>query len=422
MHETDEQLTDLGDVVALVLGAVEPLGPVEIDLSESLRSVLAIDVRALEDLPPFDNSAMDGYALRSADVRDAPTELEVVGVIAAGTAPGRGIGPGETMQIMTGAAVPDGADAVGIVERSEPGSRPASVRILDAVEPGQNLRPAGDDLKKGDLGLASGTRLGPAQISLLASVGAGTVLVTRPPKVGVLSTGDELVGAGRPMRLGQIRDSNRPGLLAQLALDGFDAVDLGTKVDDLAEISGAIRHAMTVCDALVTSGGVSMGEFDFVKVAVDEIVGELGGETHQLKVAIRPAKPLSFAVVRPQGRAAFPIFGLPGNPVSSMVSYQVIARRALAKMGGGGDDDARIVTGVAPDGLARHPDGKIHLVRVVARVDETGRICLRSSGAQGSHHLASAALANALAFVPDGSGIEPGGTVRALLTGPLDAD
>jgi molybdenum cofactor synthesis domain-containing protein len=243
---------------------------------------------------------------------------------------------------------------------------------------------------------------------LLASVDATQVSVYPRPKVGVLSTGDELADASVPLGPGQIRDSNRQGLLAALERDGCVGIDLGVRRDDESAISAALRDGVERCDAMLTTGGVSMGEFDFVKVALDALVAEVGGSIYQFKVAIKPAKPLSFAAVAAGGRTV-PVFGLPGNPVSSMVSYQVVALPALRRLAGHRSPIPHRLPAVAVDDLDRRPDGK-----------PDGRIVTRSAGEQGSHQLSALAAANALALVPDGDGVRTGGEVQILLIGQLE--
>jgi molybdenum cofactor synthesis domain-containing protein len=415
-----EVLVPLEDVQRIVLASCPLLNPVEIDLDGSLGFVLAEDVRAPEDLPPFANTAMDGYALIAADTVGAPVELSVIGVLAAGSAPRQAVEPGTAIQIMTGAPMPPGADGVAIVERTEPGSSPDRIRILEHVTPGVYVRAAGSDLHRGDLALAAGTVIGPADVGLLASIDAARFAVHPRPRVGVLSTGDELVGSGTPLELGQIRDSNRLGLLAALQRDGFVGVNLGARRDEEEVISTGLREGVERCDALLTSGGVSMGEFDFVKIALEKLVGEIGGQIHHFKVAIKPAKPLSFAVLATPAGRVIPVFGLPGNPVSSMVSYQVVALPALRKLAGHRSPLPRPIPAVAVEDFERRPDGKLHLLRVVAAMGPDGRIVVRSAGGQASHQLAAMATANALALVPDGAGVVAGGEVLILLTGSLE--
>jgi len=418
MAHDDGDLTPLEEVQALVVGACDPATPRLVALDETLGCVLAGDLVAEEDIPPFANTAMDGYALRSEDTAGAPVELEVVGVLAAGSSSGRPVGKGEAVQIMTGAPLPPGADSVAAVERTEPGAAPGRVLVLDSTVPDQYVRHAGSDLRRGELALRGGTVLGPSQIGLAASTGASSLLVHPRPAVGVFSTGDELVGPGVPLGPGQIRDSNRHALLAALRRDGFVPVDLGVQPDDEASIRAAVVVALDRCDALVTSGGVSMGEFDFVKVVLDRLVAERGGSSYELKVAIKPAKPLSFATVARPGRPPVPIFGLPGNPVSALVSYQVVALPALRRIAGNPSPLPTVLSAIAGEAMPRRPDGKLHLVRVVVTSRPDGCLEVRSSGAQGSHQMASMAAAGGLALVPDGSGVAEGETVGLLL---LDA-
>ena len=298
-----EKLIPLEEVQRVVLGSCVPLGPIDIGLSDALGLVLAEDVHASDDLPPFANSAMDGYAVRSADTTAAPVELSVIGVVAAGFAPSQAVEPGTAVRIMTGAPIPPGADGIAIVERTAPGSSDGKVRILDQVSAGAYIRPAGSDLHQGDLAVAAGRVIGPAHVGLLASVGAARITVHPRVSVGVLSTGDELVAGTVPLQPGQIRDSNRQSLLAALQGDGFVGIDLGVRRDSEEEISAGIRAGVERCDAVLTTGGVSMGEFDFVKTALEALVAELGGQAHQFKVAMKPAKPLSFGIVGAHPRA-----------------------------------------------------------------------------------------------------------------------
>jgi len=419
-RDSVEELVSLEEVQRIVLNSCQPLGPIEIGLADALGFVLAEDVRATDDLPPFANTAMDGYAVRADDTAGAPVELSVLGILRAGSSPTQTVVPGATIQIMTGAPMPPGADGIAIVERTEPGSSLGKVRILDQVAPGAYVRPAGSDLHHGDLAVPEGTVIGPAHVGLLASVAAARIRVHARPRVGVVSTGDELVGDGAPLELGQIRDSNRQGLLAALQRDGFEGVDLGVRRDNEATISAGIRKGIESCDALITSGGVSMGEFDFVKVVLERLVRELGGQVHQFKVAIKPAKPLSFASVVASGGRSVPVFGLPGNPVSSMVSYQVVALPALRILAGHHSPLPHRIPAIAVDDFVRNPDGKLHLLRVIAAMGPDGRIVVRSAGEQGSHQLAALAAANALALVPDGVGITAGSDVQILLTGSLE--
>jgi molybdenum cofactor synthesis domain-containing protein len=343
---------------------------------------------------------MDGYAVQAADT---PGELAVVGMIAAGTSGDVVVGPGQAARIMTGAPMPEGADAVVLVERTRTEGDVVTIEI--EVEAGTSVRGVGEDVQPGDVVVAPGTVLSPGHLGVLASVGVDRVVVHRRPRVGVLSTGDELVTSG-PLGRGQIRDSNRPTLLALVEEAGFEAVDLGVAADDEASVTEAIERAVSSCDAVLTSGGVSMGDLDYVKVVLDRI-----GDMRWMQIAIKPAKPFAFGTV-----GDVPVFGLPGNPVSSMVSFELLARPALRRMAGHASLHRLRVPAVAPDGLRRHADGKIHFARVKVS-QEGGSFVVRSAGGQGSHQLAAMAAADALAVVPDGDGIPSGGTVDVLLLG-----
>jgi len=393
---------------AVILAACPPLEPVDLPLLGALGRVTAEPVVAGHDVPSFTNSAMDGFAVRAADTAGAPVTLEVIGTAAAGSGPAFTVGPGQAVRIMTGAIVPDGADAVVMVERTSRASD-GRVTIGATASAGEHLRHPGEDLRAGQVMFEAGTELGPGHLGVLASVGARSVRVGPAARVGVLSTGDELVGSGGDLRPGQIRDSNRPMLLALAAQAGCVAVDLGTAPDDEAAITAALERGVAGCDAILTSGGVSVGDFDYVKVVLDRM-----GEMQWWQVAVRPAKPLAFGTV-----GTTPVFGLPGNPVSSMVSFELFARPALRRMMGHRILHRPHVPAVADDALLRRPDGKLHLVRVVATVGDDGRWHVRSSGGQGSHLLRAMALANALALLPDGDGVPEGGEVDVMLLGTL---
>jgi molybdenum cofactor synthesis domain-containing protein len=392
----------LDEARAYVLARVAPLPAEEVALADALGAVTAEAVVSAEAVPPFPNSAMDGYAVRAADTVGAPVHLRSIGMIAAGSAGDLVVGAGEAARIMTGAPMPDGADSVVLVERTQTDGDVVTIEL--SVEPGTSVRGAGEDVRVGDVVVAAGAVVTPGHLGVLASVGVDRLRVVRRPRVGVLSTGDELVESG-PLAPGQIRDSNRATLLALLRESGFEAVDLGIARDDEASITSAIERAVSECDAVLTSGGVSMGDLDYVKVVLDRI-----GDMRWMQIAIRPAKPFAFGLV-----GEVPVFGLPGNPVSSMVSYELFARPALRTMAGHAVLDRVVVPAVSVDGIRRKADGKIFFARVVASQAPDGSWEVRSAGGQGSHQLAAMAAANALAIVPDGDGVAPGGLVRTML-------
>ena len=397
----------LDEARAHVLDRVKPLTPVRAAADEARGCVLAEPVIATEPIPPFDNSAMDGYAVRAADTASAPVELPVAGVLAAGGDPSAfRVDAGEVVRIMTGAVIPAGADAIVIVEQTEPLDDGRRVRIDVAARPGDHVRVAGDDIRPGDVVIDAGVVLTAAHLGVLASLGVTDVTVVPRPRVGVLSTGDELVEGPTPLRPGQLRDSNRHALLPMLTDAGCEAIDLGLIKDDRAAITRAIEQAVESCDALLTSGGVSMGDFDEVKA----VLSERADDMRWMQIAIRPAKPFAFGLV-----AATPVFGLPGNPVSSMVSFELLARPALRRMAGHANLHRPAVPAVATAPFRRKPDGKVHFVRVLAERDADGVLHVQSAGGQGSHHLTAMARAHALLPLADGDGIEAGDTVRVLL-------
>ncbi|MGI8686386.1 MAG: molybdopterin molybdotransferase MoeA, partial [Acidimicrobiales bacterium] len=347
-------LVDVAAARALVLASCERLPAVTLPLGEALGLVTTTALDAPEAVPPFANTAMDGYAVRAADTAGAPVPLRVVGSLAAGAAPDVAVGPGQAVRIMTGAPMPAGADAVVMVESTTAADDGAAVVIDEAARPGDHVRGAGEDIQAGQEVFPAGTVLSPGHLGVVASTGRTAVEVVRRARVGVLSTGDELVDSGAPLQPGQIRDSNRPMLLGLVRQAGCDAIDLGRCADREDEIRAAVRRGVADCDAVVTSGGVSVGDFDYVKVVLDELSART---MTWMQVAVRPAKPFAFGVV-----AGTPVFGLPGNPVSSMVSFELFARPALLAMMGHPTIDRPKVLALADEPLARRPDGKLHLV------------------------------------------------------------
>lgn len=410
-------MISLDDARTRVLADCRPAEPTVVPVPEAWGRVLAEEVQSAEAVPPFANTAMDGYAVQAADLTAAspeqPTRLTVVGTIAAGQAPDRVVGAGQAVRIMTGAPFPEGADAIAIVETTTPDG-PDGVLITQPVNVGAHIRPAGEDLTAGQPVFAPGTLLGAGHLGVLATAGRTEVRVVPAPRVGVLSTGDELVDDGRPLQPGQIRDSNRLTLLGLLRRDGYVPVDLGIARDDEQEIRARLTEAAATCDAVLTSGGVSMGDFDYVKKVLDEI-----GDMDWMQVAIRPAKPFAFGTVEVAGTGRrTPVFGLPGNPVSSMVSYELLARGGLRQMAGHRADDLQRqpVSAIADDdSLRRRHDARTNYRRVHAEVGADGRYHVRTAGGQASNLLWPMAVADALAVVPPGDGVGQGGEVATLL-------
>ena len=397
-------MVPLEDAQSLVLRACSPLAPARVPRAAASGLVLAEPVVATEEVPPFANTAVDGYAVRAADVAHVPVDLRVVGEISAGDPPDGVVGPGDAIRIMTGAPLPEGADAVVMVEDSERlGDH--GVRLTRSVGVGTAVRAAGDDVHAGDEVFPAGVRVTPPVEAVLASVNAGEVVVHPRARVAVLSTGDELVDDGSPLRPGQIRESNKTMLAGMLAETGCEVVDLGIVRDDEAELERVLRAAVGGCDAIVSSGGVSMGDYDVVKA----VLGRIADMTW-MQIAIKPAKPFAFGTLD-----GVPVFGLPGNPVSSLVSFELLARPALRRMMGYRALTRQSVVALVDVALTRHVDGKVHLMRVNGDFADDGRFHVRPVDAQGSHQLAATAAADAMAVVPDGDGVPAGDEVAVLM-------
>ncbi|MCY4101673.1 MAG: molybdopterin molybdotransferase MoeA [bacterium] len=393
----------LAEAQQVVIDRCAPLPTLTLPLVEALGHVTAGAVAAAEAVPAFDNTAMDGYAVRSADTAAAPVTLEVVDTLAAGRAPDVAVGPGQAVRIMTGAPMPPGADAVIMVERTRALDGGGRMVAEVSVPVGNHVRRAGEDLEVGRVVFEPGEVLQPAHMGVLAGLGIHAISVVRRPRVGVISTGDELVDSSEPLALGQVRDSNRYSLLSLVREAGLEGVDLGLVRDEPEVIRATIARGAATCDAVLTSGGVSMGDYDCVKVVLEEM-----GEMSWMQVAIKPAKPFAFGLV-----GGTPVFGLPGNTVSSMVSFELLARPALRRMMGHSQLHRPRVQATAAAPLRRHPDGKIHFARVVWSY-RRGRYEVRSAGGQGSHQLSSLAAANGLAVLPDGHGADRGDAVELI--------
>lgn len=397
-----------------ILSTVQRLRPSRVSLLEAQGCVLAEDITALVDLPGFDNSAMDGYAVRAADVAGAgprtPAVLDVVGDIAAGDTRELTLPPGRAWRIMTGAPVPAGADAIVPVEDTDGGTE--LVTISAEAAPGRHIRRSGEDVRAGDIVVRSGTRLGPRQIAVVAACGFGDVVVVPPPRVVVVSTGNELVEPGRVPALGQVVDSNSVMLVAAIREMGAVPYRVSGVKDDVDAVLRTLQHQLLRADAIVTTGGVSMGAFDVVK----EGLSRLGTVTFD-QVAMQPGKPQGFGVI---GKHRVPVFTLPGNPVSALVSFEAFVAPALRVMAGRPAREDGGVKAVVTDGWAS-PGGKVQFARVhLARTPS--RHTIRLAGAQGSHVLGGLSDANALAIVPaDVTQVAVGDMLPCLVIGPIDA-
>lgn len=374
---------------AEVLAEVRPLGSEAISIWDASGRILAVDVDAPENVPPFDNSAMDGFAVRGSDVADAGAVLTVIDDLPAGTSPSVEVGAGQAARIMTGAPMPPGADTVVKVEDTESGD--GTVTIAVAVEPGTAVRSAGGDVEEGQSVFTAGTRLTPMHVGVLATLGISSPEVFAKPRVAFMSTGDELASVdGGALAHGMIRDSNRPMLKAMLEDAGVELIDIGVIPDDEGALRAALDEA-SKADVIITTGGVSMGDYDVTKLVLSRDEG-----VQFWKIAMQPAKPLAFGHV---GDALF--FGLPGNPVSVLVSYEQFARPALMKMQGSKGIFRSRTKANADEDLVTDPEKTVFL-RVLITKEVDGLIHVAKSGDQASNVLSAAAAADAFAIVPRG--------------------
>jgi molybdopterin molybdotransferase len=384
----------VADHLSDILSVVRPLTPLDVQLLDAHGCVLVEDVTAPWPLPQFDNSAMDGYAVRAEDVHGAsenePVELPVVADIAAGETEIDAIGPGLAARIMTGAPVPVGADAVVPVEYTDGGT--ARVRITLAAPAGRHLRRVGEDVQAGETVLQAGTFLGAAQVGLLAAVGRDRVKVRPRPRVVVISTGSELVEPGQPVALGQITDSNSYTLTAAAREAGAVGYRVAPVPDDETTLLSLIEDQLVRADVVITSGGVSAGAYDVVK----SVLSELGTVTFD-RVAMQPGMPQGFGTI---GDDATPIFTLPGNPVSAFVSFEVFVRPAIRKMLGVSRLHRPSVKAVLQSTL-RSPEGKRQFARARWQPAPDGSYLVTPLTGQASHMLADLAYANALVVVPE---------------------
>jgi molybdopterin molybdotransferase len=407
----DETSEDVGmisieEARARVLDECNPLPAERLQLREAFNHVVAEDIVATVDVPSFDNSAMDGFALREEDTEGAsaaaPSLFRVVEVIPAGKSSDRTLGPGEAVKIMTGAPLPKGADTV--VPWEEVDEEDGRLFVSRSLERGKHVRGAGEDLRAGEVVIPRGERLGPAQIGVLASLGAQEVLVHRHPRVAVVATGSELVELGREPTAGQIHDSNSYVALAQCSELQLEAERLGIAADDFQTTFELMRRGLEY-DVLITSGGVSVGEFDFVK----EVQEKLGVERRLWGVAMKPGKPLAFGV-----KDGTLVFGVPGNPGAAIISFELFIRPALLRLMGHSRVVRPVRRAILEEDFVNRGD-RTRVLRAVAR-SEGSDLFVRSAGAQGSGVLKTMARANALIFVStDLGGAREGEAVDCVL-------
>ena len=377
------------DARTTILGAVCPLEHITISLERSLNSVLAEDIVAAENIPPFDNAAMDGFAVKSENIQRVPCVLKIVGEIAAGIVASKELQSGEAMSIMTGAKIPSGCDAVVQQEwvEKKDGER---VTIIKPVNKGHNIRSAGADIQSGATVLQAGRRLRPQEIGVLASLGRQFIEVHRRPCVAILATGNEIVEIDTPLTEAKIRNSNAYTLAALVKELDCEVMNLGIARDDRNELKQKIMEGLGA-DLLITTGGVSVGKYDLVI----DVLKEIGAEIKFWKVNIKPGMPLMFALFN-----SIPIFGLPGNPVSSLVTFLQFVKPALQKVMGQKFTDARYKIQAKLDHEIRKNDGKRHFVRGILE-SKNGALRVRSTGSQISNILSSLAKANCLIILPE---------------------
>lgn len=390
-----------------ILEKVPQLQHERVFLADALNRVLAEDVCAHRDQPPWDNTAVDGFAVRAADTQGAsegnPKTLSVVETVPAGKMPTMSVSPGTATRIMTGAPMPDGADAVVMVEDTEQTDDKVKIRL--AAEAGENIRPKGEDVTAGDVVLARGTTLKAAHIGMLASLRRSQVRVSRKPVVGILSTGDEIAELDEPMSVEKIPNVNSHAIAAQVVEAGGIPLLLGIAKDTPDAVRDGIKEGLST-DVLIISGGVSMGDFDFVK----DVMSELGGGLDFWKVKIKPARPLAFGTI-----AGVPVFGLPGNPVSSMVSFELFVRPFLLSAMKHRQIERTVIHAQLTESV-RKKSGRRFFLRGVLEKSPNGFTC-RTTGPQGSGMLTSMVLADGLIDLPeelDGP-VEKGTTVDVLL-------
>jgi molybdopterin molybdotransferase len=395
--------------LARCVRGVRPLDPIELELLQAQDCVLAEDVVSPLDLPGFDNSAMDGYAVLAGDVAaasaEAPVRLPVVADVPAGSTERVRLAAGQAARIMTGAPLPTGAEGVVPVELSDAGVD--RVTLLAPARPGEHVRRAGTDVRRGDTVLNAGTVLGPAQLALLAAVGRDRVVVHAPPRVVVLSTGSELVDPGTVPGFGQVVDSNGVMLAAAVVDAGAHPRRVGVVRDEPKAFLAALEEQLSRADLVITTGGVSAGAYDTVK----EVLSTLGTVWFG-KVAMQPGMPQGFGTIGPD---ATPIFTLPGNPVSAFVSFEMFVRPVIRRLAGHQALFRRSQTAVALDSWTA-PEGKLQLARGELGRTEDGRRVVRLTGQQGSHVLGGLARAGALVVVPEQvTRVEAGDEVRCLV-------
>ncbi len=398
------KLIEIEKARRLVLAEAQPLDTEQVAVGGALGRVLAERITSPENVPGFDNSAMDGFAVIASETGGAseeqPVSLRIAGQSRAGSPAGSALRGGEAFGISTGAAVPEGADAVVRVEDTR--ASDGSVQVTAEAQPGLNIRRAGEDAAIGDVVLEPGTALGPSELGVLVSAARPVAACVRRPRVSVLCTGDELIGPDEPMRPGAVRNSNAYSVPALASLAGGEVTSVERTVDDPSETVAALQRALNA-DVAVVCGGMSVGEHDHVRPALQE----LGVEERFWGVALRPGKPTFFGVHEGGGRGRTLVFGLPGNPVSAVVTFILFVRPGLRSLSGAQPDVDRTVATLAAPYEEKKP-GRAHAVRCRLELGESGWKAT-PTGPQGSHVLTSMLGADALAIIPGPAGPQPAG-------------
>jgi len=403
MPEQHRPVLGVEEALYRILAVAHVLEPERAPLLQAAERVLAEEVVADRDIPPLTNAAMDGYAVRGSDVAEAPSRLRVIDEVGAGHLPEKPVGPGKAVRIMTGAPIPNGADTVVRFEDTREDGE--WVHVTEAYETSKNVRTAGEDVRAGQAVLPPGTVLRPQEIGMLAAVGRTEVAVVQRPRVAILATGDEVVPPDRTPGPGQIRDANSYAVAAQVQAFGGVPILLGVARDREELVRRGIQEALDRgADLIITSGGVSVGDFDLVKQVL-----AAEGEMHFWSLNMKPGRPLAFGVV-----SGVPLLGLPGNPVAAMISTELFARPALLKMQGFGEWARPTVRARLIEPIERK-DGRRHYLRVVLQESETGYKATLT-GDQGSGILNSLVQADGLAIIPEEARHLPAGTeVQVLL-------
>jgi molybdopterin molybdotransferase len=409
MHQNDPlPITPLSDVIAVVMSKVPAVRPEAVAVADSWGRILTEDVVARRTIPPFDSSAMDGFALCfEGPAASAGADFDVVATIAAGNRWDGRLRPGQAARIMTGAPVPAGTSTVVMVERTAVTTLSGggeTVAITEDVKPGAHIRGAGEDVRPGDIVLSAGRHLDPPGVAAAVNAGVPSLLVGARPRVAVCTSGDELAADGADLSGAQIPDSNRPMLLAAVKAAGAIPVDGGRLPDTREQTLEGIKNAVSRADIVITTGGVSAGDFDHVQY----VLGDLGW-SQRFRIAMKPGKPFSFAVIDDTL-----VFGLPGNPVSAYVTFELLVRPAIrAAMGSGTPSRPWIPARFAADRPAHH-DGKTHFLRITASWDESGLTVAPVQG-QGSHQMSALAASHGIAALTSGRSVARGDLVSVML-------